>query len=312
MEKNIINSHDRNLRFKAHLVAIITIIFWSTTYISTKILLDDFSPTEIILYRFIFAYAALFIASPHIVKYRSIREELLFASCGFTGVTLYFILQNTSLSYTLASNVGILISVAPFFTAILSYFLLKKEPIRKSFLIGFVVSIVGIILISFNGKFVLKLNPLGDLLAIFAAAAWSVYSVLMIKLSHYEYNIIQSTRKIFFYGIVLMLPLLPFFDFHFNIGRFAQPELLLQILFLGVIASALCFVTWNYALGILGPVRTNVYIYFSPVVTVISSAILLDEPVTLVAAVGVVMILFGLIFSEKKSFSLLMKKNVEE
>jgi len=268
---------------------------------------------EILLYRFILAYIALFIASPHFIQYKNSREELLFAGAGLTGVTLYFIMQNISLDHTLASNVGVLVSVAPFFTAILSYFFLKKEPIRKSFLIGFVVSIFGIILISFNGNFILKLNPLGDILAVACAAVWAVYSILMKKLSVYEYNIIQCTRKIFFYGILLMLPMLPFFEFKFDLGRLLYLPNLLNIAFLGVIASALCFVTWNYALSIIGPVRLNVYIYFSPVVTVIVSAIVLHERITMVAGIGVVLILSGLFVSERNSlFRAEEKKGKEE
>lgn len=296
------NYQNENHKLKAHLVAIITIIFWSSAFISTKLLLRDFTPTEILFYRFILAYAVLFIACPRFVRYNNIREELLFAGAGFTGVTMYYIFQNTSLRYTLASNEGILISVAPFFTAILSYFLIKKDPIRKSFLFGFLLSIIGITLISFNGNFVLKLNPLGDFLAICCAVVWAIYSILIIKLGNSGYNTIQCTRKIFFYGIVLLLPLLPFFDFHLRIERFSHLPLVLHMVFLGAIASALCFVTWNYAIRILGPVRTNIYIYFSPVATVAISAVVLHERITLVAAAGVVLILFGLLLSDEKAF----------
>ena len=290
---------------KAHILAFITIFIWGTTYISTKILLKEFSPTEIIFYRFILAYLALLLACPTTrLKYKNIKEELLFASAGLCGVTLYFILQNTSLVYTLASNTGVLISVAPFFTAILSSFVLKGEPLRKSFFFGFGFSIIGIILISFNGNFILKLNPLGDILAISCAAAWAVYSVLMKKISTLNYKVIPCTRKIFFYGIITLIPLLPFFDFHFGLERFTHLPNLLHMLFLGLGASALCFVTWNYALGILGAVRTSVYIYFNPIVTVVTSAIILHERITPVAMVGAFLILTGLYLSERKTFQL--------
>jgi len=286
---------------KAHLIAFATIFIWGTTFISTKILLIEFSPTEILFYRFIIAYLALWAACPARIKYTSAKEELLFAGAGLCGVTMYFILQNTSLLYTMASNVGVLVTVAPFFTAILSWLLLREEPLRKSFFIGFGFSIIGIILISFNGNFILKLNPLGDILAICCAVVWAMYSVLMKKISALEYNVILCTRKIFSYGILAMLPLLPFFSFHFGIGRFAYLPNAFHMLFLGLGASALCFVTWNYAVGVLGPVRTSVYIYFNPVVTVVTSAIFLHEKITPVAISGVVLILAGLYLSERKT-----------
>ena len=311
MTNELSYTNQQNL-IKAHVLAFLTIFIWGTTYISTKILLLDFSPTEVLFYRFILAYLALLLACPAYLKYRNLKEELLFASAGLCGVTLYFILQNTSLVYTLASNAGVLVSVAPFFTAILSYFLLKGEPLRKSFFIGFGFSIIGIILISFNGNFILKLNPIGDILAISCAAVWAVYSVLMRKISEFNYKVIPCTRKIFFYGIITMIPLLPFFHFHFGLDRFTHLPNLFHMLFLGLGASALCFVTWNYALGVLGAVRTSVYIYFNPIVTVVTSAIILHEKITPVAMIGVVLILAGLYLSERKTFQLLKEKKNED
>ncbi|MEL7656093.1 MAG: DMT family transporter, partial [Bacillota bacterium] len=263
-------------------------------------------------FRFILAYLVLLLTKPKRVQYKNLREELLFAGAGFFGVVLYFTLQNTCLIYTLASNAGVLVSVAPFFTAILSYFLLKGETLQKTFFIGFGVSIIGIILISFNGNFILKLNPLGDVLAISCALAWAGYCILMKKISVLNYDVILCTRKIFFYGIILMLPLLPLFDFHLGLARFTHLPNLLHMLFLGLGASALCFVTWNYALGVLGAVRISVYIYFNPIVTVVTSAIILHEKITPVAMLGVVLILAGLYLSERRTFQLEKEKKNED
>ncbi|HYE67703.1 MAG TPA: DMT family transporter [Anaerovoracaceae bacterium] len=302
MEKEIQSKASSNIA-KAHVLAFITIFIWGTTYISTKMLLVEFTPTEIMFYRFILAFLVLFLIRPTRIPYKNRSEELLFAGAGLFGVVLYFTLQNTCLVYTLASNAGVLISVAPFFTAILSYFLLKGEPLHKNFFIGFGVSIIGITLISFNGNFILKLNPLGDILAISCAVAWAGYCILMKKISVLNYDVILCTRKIFFYGIILMIPLLPLFGFHWELERFTYLPNLLHMLFLGLGASALCFVTWNYAVGVLGAVRTSIYIYFNPIVTVVTSAVILHERITAVAFAGVVLILAGLYLSERKNLS---------
>lgn len=288
----------------AHALAFVTIFIWGTTYISTKMLLIDFSPTEIMFFRFILAYISLLLAKPNRIPYKGFREELLFAGAGLFGVVLYFILQNTALLYTLASNAGVLVSVAPFFTAIFSFLILKNEFLSKNFFIGFGISIAGIILINFNGNFILELNPLGDILAISCAIAWAVYCVLMKKISALNYNVILCTRKIFFYGIILMIPILPFFDFQLDLARFTHLPNLFHMLFLGLGASALCFVTWNYAVGILGAVRTSAYIYFNPVITVVTSAIFLHEPITSIAVIGMILILAGLFISQRKTLSL--------
>ncbi|MGI6732224.1 MAG: DMT family transporter [Anaerovoracaceae bacterium] len=290
----------KRTRLIAHLLAFITIFIWSTTYVSTKLLLINFTPTEIQFFRLVIAYLALFIVKPGFIKYKNIKEELTFAGAGLCGITLYFGLQNTALIHTTASNMGVLVSVAPFFTAILSYFLLDKQTIYRRFFIGFVAAIIGIALIGFNGNVVLELNPLGDIMALIAALAWAFYSILLKKISAHGYNTIQCTRKIFFYGILFLIPILPALDFQFNLARFLSGSNLFNMLFLGLGASALCFVTWNYAVSILGPVKTNTYIYLSPVITIITSVILLKERITSVAALGVFLILAGLFISEGK------------
>ena len=243
---------------------------------------------------------------------------------------MHYLLENIALTYTMASNVGVIISVAPFFTAILSQLFLKSEgKLRANFFIGFVVAMAGVALISFNGS-ELELNPMGDLLAVLAAFVWACYSILTRKISSFGYPVILTTRRTFFYGILFMFPALFLFDFReqrakwtclherlataarvhdftacseivycrIGLERFADTTHLLNILYLGLGASALCFVTWNLAVKMLGAVKTSVYIYMVPVITVVTSVLVLKEPVTWISAVGTVMAVAGLFLSE--------------
>ncbi len=158
-------------------------------------------------------------------------------------------------------------------------------------------AIAGICLISFNDS-IMELNPAGDLPAIIAAFTWTCYSVLTRKISRFGYPVIQTTRRIFFRGILFMIPTLFFFPFHFGPERFSNPVYLLNILFPGLCASALCFVTWNFAVSTLGAVKTSIYIYMVPVITVITSLIILQKKITGLSALGVLLTLAGLIISE--------------
>ncbi|MED4354868.1 DMT family transporter [Schinkia azotoformans] len=290
-----------------HIVAILTIAIWGTTFISTKLLLNDFTPIEILFFRFIMGLIALIIVYPHRLKVKDKKHELLFAGAGLCGVTLYYLLENIALTYTMASNVGVICSLAPFFTAILIYLFLKDEPLRGNFFIGFVVAMVGISLISFSGTSNFQLNPLGDLLAVGATIVWAFYSLFTRKISSYGYNTIQITRRMFFYGIIFMLPALFLYNFRLGIERFANPVNLFNIIFLGLGASALCFVTWNFALKVLGAVRTSIYIYMIPVITVVTSMIILHEKITGMAALGTILTLAGLFVSEGKIYFLKKK-----
>ena len=283
-----------------HLAALLTIVIWGTTFISTKILLAVFQPVEILFFRFILGFVVLFAIAPKRLKTKSRQEELTFALAGLCGICLYYLLENIALTYTLASNVGVIISVAPFFTAIAAHLFMKtEEKLRIPFFAGFLVAMLGIVLISLNGQS-LKLNPLGDLLAIAAALVWAFYSLLTKTISSFGYPVILSTRRTFFYGILWMIPALFFFDFQPGFSRFTEPTYLLNLLYLGLGASALCFVTWNFAVKELGAVKTSVYIYLVPVITVIISVLILHEKLTLFAGIGTALTLIGLFLSEYK------------
>ena len=294
-----------------HLTALVTILIWGLTFISTKILLEEFSPTEILFFRFILGYIALLAVYPHRMKLLERKHEWLFAAAGLCGVTLYYLLQNFALTYSQASNIGVAVSVAPFFTAILAHFFTKGEKLKPSFFVGFCAAILGIILMSFSGGEGFEFHPVGDILAVLAAAVWAVYSLLTNKISSYGYNSIATTRRVFFYGLILMLPVFLLTDFRLGLERFTEPANILNTLFLGLAASAGCFVTWNYSVKLLGPVKTSVYIYIVPVVTVISSVLVLHEKITPTLAVGMVLAVLGLFISEAKSFRLLRKKKRE-
>ena len=104
-----------------------------------------------------------------------------------------------------------------------------------------------------------------------------------------------------------MIPTLFFFDFKLKLSRFTNMTYLLNILYLGLGASALCFVTWNFAVERLGPVKTSVYIYMVPVITVVTSVLILQERLTVISGNGAVLTLTGLFLSESKSVELRRK-----
>jgi drug/metabolite transporter (DMT)-like permease len=290
----------QNHNLKGHAAAFFTVIIWGTTFISTKVLLKAFTPLEILFIRFIIGYLTLWLIAPRKLKLQTKKHELLFLASGLCGVTLYFLFENIALNLTLASNVGVIVSIAPIFTAVFAHFFLDGERLKPSFFMGFLTAILGIFLISYNGSAVLKLNPTGDILAILAAIVWGGYSIFSKKISNLGYPTIEATRRIFFYGILSMLPAFFVLPVSKEISRFANPVHLLNLLYLGFGASALCFVTWNLAAKLLGAVKASVYIYIIPVVTVITSVIILKEEITFMAGIGTLLTILGLFLSEKK------------
>ncbi|WP_295585661.1 DMT family transporter [uncultured Oscillibacter sp.] len=285
-------------RLPGYCFAAFTVIVWGSTFISSKVLLEFYTPAQIMLTRFVLAYCALWLLRPRRLAL-TLRQEGVFFLLGLLGCTAYFYTENTALSYTLASNVSIIVAAAPIFTAILAHFT-GEERFRASTLLGFLVAFSGVILVVCNGTFVLKLNPRGDLLALAAAVCWAVYSVLLRRASR-GLDSILVTRRTMFWGIVTAVPLVAAEGVPYPTAPLLTASGIANFLFLGLVGSALCFVLWNKAFRLLGVVTTNTFIYLMPFITIVAARIFLDEPISPLALVGAVLITAGVILSQRPS-----------
>lgn len=280
-----------------HSLAFISVFIWSALYVSTKILLEHFNAFELLFLQFIIGYIFLLIIKPKRLVLEDKKDELYFIICGLFGITIYNLFLNIAIDYSLASNVSVIIAASPLFTALIS-FLLKIEKPYFNFFIGFIISIVGIIIITFNGKIELQLKPLGDIMAVISSIGWAVYSVFIVKITDKKYDFILSTRKIIFYGIVFMIPSFFFFDFNPNWAALKNHIVLFNMLFVAIFASGICFIIWNEATDLIGVLKTNVYVYLTPIITIIISIIVLKERMTFIAFIGITLTLIGVIVSE--------------
>lgn len=284
----------------AHLCALGTTMVWGMTFVSTKVLLNAGStPLEVLFYRFVLALAVMFCMKPHFFHHgRGWKEELLFCGAGVSGITAYFCFENTALTLTYASNVSLIICTAPFLTGLAAHIFLKEE-LHGNFFTGFVVAITGIACISFNGAAYLALNPAGDLLAVGAAASWAFYSIFTRRIFSRSYPLLEATRRILFWGLVTAGMILPLQE-EVHLPDLGSGIVWPNFLFLGILASSVCFVTWNYGLRVLGAVKATAYVYLTPVVTVIGAFFLLDEQITVLSATGMALTMAGLILSETR------------
>lgn len=283
----------------AHFFAIVTIIVWGTTFIASKLLLAYYSPVQIMLMRFVIAYVVLWVLRPKLLIV-SLKEEIQFMILGLFGCTIYFLVENYALKYTLASNVSLLIAIAPILTAILAHFFLKDESLKANTFLGFLVAIIGVALVVFNGTIILKLNPLGDLLSIGAAFCWAVYSVCLKKKVH-TYGCLLLTRRIMLWGFITALPVGLWENMPFSFEPLLDGGLLFCILYLGILGSGICYVLWNVATQKLGTVVTNNYIYINPCSTMIAATLILKERLSIMGICGAVLILAGVFIADRKS-----------
>ena len=283
-----------------HAMAMYNVIVWGTTFISTKVLLESFEPLEILIYRFVIGYLALWCLKPQRLKWQGVKKELAYLIAGLSGVTIYFLGENISLTMTYTGNVSIIVSTAPLFTAICACLMTKTERPTKYFWGGFVLAIAGIAMINVGGTGIDAAHIKGDFLALGAAAVWGIYSVVLKEHVGESVSVIVRTRRIFLYGLLIMIPCIFFMKPQFYPERLIQPVNAGNILFLGILATAGAYATWNYAVARLGVMKSSVYIYLIPVITIICSAIILNEKITIGGILGCLLTMAGLFLSEKK------------
>ena len=294
-------------RAAGHAAGLLTGTVWGLTFVSTKALLDTFAPFEILFSRFFIAFLVLCLARPHILRLHPDhpRDELLFAAAGLTGVVAYFMLENTALVYTTASNVSVITSCAPLFIAILATVLGREHALKPIFLVGFVLAIAGIALISFSsgaGEAAGEGNGIhigtGELLALGGALTWAIYSNILTTLQSHGYETIATVKRIFAWGLVFMVLLAPFMGLTWDFSRFASWTAIGNLLFLGLIASGGCYITWSFCVKRLGASAAGGYIYLQPAVTIVAAMLFLGEQFTWRIGLGLVLVLVGLLLSE--------------
>ena len=287
-----------------NLAGFVTVTMWGLSFISTKVLLQYLGPVEIYLYRFTLAYLVILLFSHRRLMCDNWRDEGLFALCGLAGGSIYFIAENTALEHTLVQNVSLLTSLSPLITAMLVSFLYAGEKPGRGMVIGSAIAFAGAACVIFNspqteGGF--AFHPLGDMLSLAAAFSWSVYSLILRRLSA-NYDTWFMTRKTFFYGIVTAAPFLCLSaEVHNPVEALCRGDVLLNLLFLGLGASFVAYLLWSTTVKYLGAVKANNFMYFQMIVTLIASAFILDEPITAVGVTGCALIIGGLWLGERLS-----------
>lgn len=292
-------------RIVVHVAALICIIMWGLSFISTKVLLEHhMSSVEIIIYRFIIAYLVLLAISHKRFKSYSWHDEGMFVLCGLTSGSIYYMAENTALEYTLVANVSLLSALAPLITAALVGVMYKNEKLGKGMLVGSLLAFIGVGFVIYNSQTAsgegLQINPLGDMLALSAALCWAVYTLVLRRVEA-NYDIWFVTRKTFFYELLTTLPfLLVSPHMQSPAELFSDMSVIYNLVFLSLGPSLLAFIIWANTVKVLGAIKANNYMYLQPVITMIAAAFMFaNEPITIYGVVGCALILGGLWIGEK-------------
>ena len=283
-----------------YVTAFVIVVILGCTFVQTKLLINaGLRPDEIFFFRFVLAYVLMLPFAGKRLWLGNWKDELLAIALGLTGGSLYFITENYALAYGYCSNVSLIVCLTPLITVLIVGCFYPGERMDRKGLFASLLALAGMALVVFNGNFILKLSPVGDILALAACLCWALYTLIIKRLQD-KYSNMLITRKVFGYGLLTILPLLCVNGVNVELLVDGGTVVWGNLLFLGCVASMLCFLGWNRCLEKLGTVRATNLLYLNPVVAITTSALVLGERVTWVAIIGALLILFGLYMFRRK------------
>lgn len=290
------------MKVLANIGALLVMIGWGTSFLSSKVLMvtGGFTPVEVFIYRFTFAYLLLLLITGRKINSNNLKDEFQFLICGLCAGSIYFVAENYALKYTSTGNVSLLVSISPIFTTVLMAVIYHFIP-RINVVLGSLIAFGGVACIIFSNGEGFEINPVGDLIALSASMSWSIYTIVVKRLTPI-YSSLFITRKLFFYGVITALPLLFLQDQPLKLGLlfdFEQPQYIFNFLFLGLFCSAFAYLVWNEVMKILGAIKANNYLYIQPLITMIAAYLILGEQIYILGYIGCALIIGGIIISEK-------------
>lgn len=300
-------SKSHYIKILAHIAILLTMCAWGTSFISTKVLMVDggLTPVEVYIYRFVMAYILLLLLTFRQIKSHNWKDELQLMLCGMCAGSLYFVTENYALKYTTTGNVSLLGSISPIFTTILISVIYKTR-MKPGVILGSVIAFIGVGSIVFSNGDSIEIRPAGDLLALSASMSWAIYAVAIRRLSPI-YSSLFITRKLFLYGVLTALPLLFIQDEPMHLAvlfDFTKPQFGMNFMFLVIFCSVCAYIIYNECMKILGSVMASNYLYLQPLVTMVAGYFIFDEIITPLGYIGCVLIIGGLVISDKLKWDL--------
>jgi drug/metabolite transporter (DMT)-like permease len=277
----------------------LAVIFWGSSFIATKYLLDELTPETIISMRLILAIILLTATALIQRKDFSINfKSHLFIFILAVISVFHLWIQITGLKFTTASNTGWIIGTAPIFIALMG-FVFFKERLTITKIGGIIMATFGLLLLVGNGD-PTKINLIkdkGDLLVLLSSFTWGIYSMVNKKIS-LSYSPMMTILYLFILMAIIIIP--------FSINESSIKSIIhlsqvgwVSILFLGLLCSGVSYVIWSYSLREMESAKVGAYLYLEPFATVFSSWLFLKENITLLMMLSGLIIIAGVFLVNK-------------
>jgi len=282
-----------------YICTVSAIIFWSASFIGTKIAGSVFSPLMLCLLRFLCATAVLLvlrITGKDLFQPVEKKDRMIIFLSALIGVTVYYACENFAVSVSTAGMASLISGSYPAITVLVGLlFYHVKTPLKQ--IIGILIAMAGVLLLSWNDLSAGTGTPLGIAILIFDGFLWGFYNFIVQAIPE-KYSALTVTWHQMWIGTLLFLPLLPFEEVHV-LSAVTFPSIL-AVLFLGLLCSVGAYMLYNYGLRGISAAAAASLMNLLPVSGLILSALILHEKITLLHFIACIVIMAGVLLSGDK------------
>ena len=283
---------------KLYTAIVLSMVFWSFSFIWTRVAIHSFQPMTLITLRLILASLLLFVVLKSTGRFQKLRRKDVkwFLSLAFFEPFIYYVGETYGLTMVESTLAAVIVSTIPLFAPVVAFIVLR-ERISWSNIVGIVISLIGVFFVIYEPTGGLKANPQGVALLFLAVFAAICYATVLRKVPDYYNNM-----SVIFYqsllGLLFFIPTFLVTDYPTIHTLKVSGESLIALFMLSVFASVIAFVLFAGAVRKVGVTRTNVFVNLIPVFTAILSWIILGEILTQSKWIGIVIVVVGLFVSQ--------------
>lgn len=300
----------KDSKVAATFAIISVILIWGVSFLSIKLVVDIIQPMSLGFIRFFIATVFLYV----IVKIKCPNEKLqkedvkYMMAAGFIGVTLYFYFENNGIKLLPASSASLIVALIPIFTLIFDAIIFKVK-INYMQIVSVIISIAGICFlvdVKISDIFRSQYGK-GYLMMFGAVIAWVIYCIATKPVfGKYSQTLIVYYQSL--YGTILFFP---FAIMEKNLWAQVDTKVILHLLFLSIFCSAIGFVVYVYAMEKLSVFTTSLYLNLMPIITCVSSVLLLDEKIAQNQIIGGIMIIISVYLCSYQEYKMTRKLELQ-
>jgi drug/metabolite transporter (DMT)-like permease len=278
--------------------AILSMIFWSFSFVWIKIVYEAYGPLTTVLFRLLISSGLMLVFTILSRKLQKVQpgDLKMFVLLAFFEPFLYFMGESYGLKYVSSTVASVIVATIPLFSPVAAWYF-YKEKLSRTNLFGLVITFFGVSLVVLDTSFNFTASPLGVALEFFAVFGAIGYASVLKGISH-RYNTFTIITYQNLIGAVFFLP----FWLIFEMNDFTQvafnAKAFWAIIKLAIFASTFAFILFTYSVRNMGINKSNTFINVIPICVAVFAYMILGDQLNFHQMIGIAIVISGLFLAQ--------------